>query len=95
MEIFVLCLKLMITVTLSTVIFSKIFSTLNRSILKLFIPIQRFINRLKRKSMYSGIAFICTFMVITLINDKYNLSYISYGVLFGLANALISICFYG
>ncbi|GFP78027.1 hypothetical protein [Clostridium fungisolvens] len=95
MEIVGLWLKLMITVIISTAVFLKVFSTINKSMLKLFIPIQKFINRLKRKGMYSGIIFIGTIMVISLINDKYNLSYISYGILFGLANALICICFYG
>ncbi|MBK1811691.1 hypothetical protein JHL18_13795 [Clostridium sp. YIM B02505] len=93
MEVLSLSLKLLITVIISTVIFSIIFSSLNKSMLKLFVPIQNFTSKLKRKNLYSGIVFIGTFILISEIYDNYNLSYISYGILYGLVNALIGVCF--
>jgi hypothetical protein len=84
MEVLSLSFKLLITI---------IFSSLNKSMLKLFVPIQKFTSKLKRKSVYSGIVFIGAFIIVSIIADNYNLGYIGYGILFGLVNSLLGICF--
>lgn len=94
MEVLSLWFKLLITIIISTVIFSIIFFALNKSVLKLFVPIQNFIRKLKRKRINSGIIFAGTFIILSTTYDNYNLGYIIYGVLFGLVNSLIGICFY-
>ncbi|GKU26072.1 hypothetical protein CFB3_02640 [Clostridium folliculivorans] len=94
MEVLSMWFKLLITIIISTVIFSIIFFALNKSMLKLFVPIQNFTSKLKRNRIYSGIIFIGTFIILSTTYDNYNLGYISYGVLFGLVNVLIGICFF-
>lgn len=76
-----------------SVLCSILFKGLNQSKLKLFVPIQKLTNKLKRKELYSNLTlFVFVTISVGFIN-YYKLSDIQYGVLFGFCFALRDVIF--
>jgi hypothetical protein len=78
---------------ISFILFSIIFGGLNKSMLRLFIPIQKFTNKLQRKRLYSNLTVIILIMISASINYYYKLGNLMYGSLIGFFFALKVIIF--
>ncbi len=89
-------LSFVIIITVA-IIFSIICSiglnALNKSMLKLFLPIQRLTSKFKRKKLLSNITLIMFITISIGLSDYYKLSDISYGLLLGFFFALKDIIF--
>lgn len=72
---------------------SILFSALNKSMLKLFVPIQTLTNKLNRKKLFSNITLIILITISAGLRDYYKLSDIKYGLLLGFFFALQDIVF--
>jgi hypothetical protein len=74
-------------------IFTIIFYGFNKSVLKLFAPIQKIVNKLKRKKLYENISFFMVIFICVIIRDIYKLKNIKFAVPLGLLIALYSTVF--
>lgn len=77
----------------SIIVFKILFMGLNKSMLNLFGPIQRFVNRSDRKNIYKNVTFFMIVVGNVYIKDLLNLSYIAFGITFGLLFSLHDIVF--
>lgn len=66
---------------------------LNKSRLKLFVPIQRLTSGLKRKKLFSYLTLLIFIAISAGLKDYYKLSDINYGLLLGFFFALQDIIF--
>lgn len=78
---------------ISTVIFKMLFVALNKSMLNLFAPIQKFANRQDRKKIYKNVSFVLLIFGNAYIKDYFNLSYIMFGITLGLFLSLHDMIF--
>jgi len=67
---------------------SILLGALNKSRLRLFVPIQRMTNKLKRKRLYSNLTMVILIIIGAGLRAHYNLSDIKYGLLLGFFFAL-------
>lgn len=66
---------------------------LNKSLLKLFVPIQKLTSNLKRKQFISSLSLIIVIIICGSLANYYKLNDIYYGVLLGFFFALQNIIF--
>ena len=73
---------------ISNIIFTIIFLVLNKSILGLFVPLQKLANKAKKKNFFR-VLFICISLVIcTVIAFYFSFKNIGVGIIFGVFMAL-------
>ncbi|WP_052447588.1 hypothetical protein [Clostridium polynesiense] len=75
------------------IIFSILLGGLNKSKLRLLVPIQKSANKLKRKKLYNNLTLIVFIAIITGFREYYKLKDIDYGILLGFLFALTDITF--
>jgi TctA family transporter len=73
---------------LSILIFTLLFDGLNKSRLHLFVPVQKFTSKLKRKKLYYGVIAVLFIVLSFFITTFFHLNYVGYGTILG---ALISL----
>jgi len=82
-----------ISVIISAIIFGIILDAVNKSRLKLFVPMQRLIGRLKHKKALKIAIFITAIFLSVTIKEFFNLNYIVFGTLVGFFSAIIEVIF--
>ncbi|MEK6264255.1 MAG: hypothetical protein N2B06_05725 [Clostridium sp.] len=82
-----------VSVILSAIIFGIILDTVNKSSLKLFVPLQRLVGKSKHKKILRVAVFITAIFLSVAIKDFYNLNYIVFGILVGFFSAIIEVIF--
>jgi hypothetical protein len=82
-----------VSVILSAIIFGIILDALNKSRLKLFVPIQRLVGKSKHKKTLKIATFITAIFLSVIIKDFFNLNYIVFGILVGYFSATIEVIF--
>jgi hypothetical protein len=85
----------LISGTISSILFSILFKGLNNSMLKVFVPLQKLTRKLKRKRIYDAITLLCLIFIATEIKDMYSLNIICFGIVLGFAFSLNDIIFEG
>ena len=75
------------------IIFSILFLGLNRSALKLFIPLQKLVNKSKRKKVYKNVVNIVFIFIYFYIIDSFKLNGILSGILISFFICLQEIIF--
>lgn len=76
-------LYFIVSIVFSSLLFKVLFNGLNMSMLHLFVPIQKFTSKLKRKRLYYGIIAIIFIVTSVFIKDFFHLNNISSGILLG------------
>jgi len=74
------------------VIFSKIFEKLNNDV-KLFNPIRKITNKLKKKESYGSFFLLISIVLVVGISRSLNLNNFIYGILLGFVGALQEVIF--
>jgi len=82
-----------LALVLSTVFFSILFEILNRSLLHLFGPAQKFTSKLKGKKIYYYVVVMIIIGSNVFIMDFFNSNYIKSGIILGLLISLNEIIF--
>lgn len=77
----------------SSIIFGILLDALNKSILKAFVKIQNFMDKLKMKKLVRVIIMVISIALCVEIKEFYDLNYIKFGILLGFFNALYEIIF--
>lgn len=85
-------LYFIIATVLSLLFFNILLNALNKSMLRLFVPLQNFTNKLKRKKQYKTIG-AGIFIFLCIIKDFFKLGYISYGIILGFFITLNEVIF--
>ncbi|MBK1813809.1 hypothetical protein JHL18_24625 [Clostridium sp. YIM B02505] len=93
MDFFLSFLYCVISAILSGIVFYIIFSALNESVIQLFVPIKRIVNKLKWKNILRSISFLITIFLAVNIKDFFNLGDVWFGVIIGFFNSLSDIIF--
>ncbi|MBU3171936.1 hypothetical protein [Clostridium estertheticum] len=86
-------LSVVVSTVLSTIIFSVILDALNKSVLKLFVPLQNSINNVKEKGLLKVVIFVIGILICVTIKDFLKLNYIGLGILMGFFSSLTDIMF--
>lgn len=86
-------LEVVITAILSILGFSVFFKALNISMLKLFVPIQKKTNKLRRKSLYRDILGILFITLTIYFVEIFSLNNIIFGILLGFFISFDSVMF--
>lgn len=84
---------LIISVTISCILFSILFEGMNKSMLKVFVPLQKVTRKLKRRRLYSVITLFTIVFIAAAIRDFLNLNAVRFGIILGFAFALRDIIF--
>ncbi|MGK0464880.1 hypothetical protein [Clostridium sp.] len=82
-----------ISVILSAIIFGIILDALNKSRLKLFVPLQRLVGKSKHKKIFKIAIFITVIFLSVIIKDFFTLNYIVFGILVGFFSAIVEVIF--
>lgn len=69
-------------------LWSILLGVLNKSMLRVFVPIQKLTNKLKRKKLYSNLTSIIFIIISVGLKSTYKLSDINFAVLLGFLLAL-------
>lgn len=86
-------LYFIIATVLSLLFFNILLNALNKSMLRLFVPLQNFTNKLKRKKQYKTIGAGIFIFLCIIIKDFFKLGYISYGIILGFFITLNEVIF--
>ena len=65
----------------SFVIFSKIFEKLNKDNTKLYAPIEKIVNKLKKKESYGSFFLVISIVLVVGISKTFNLNNFIFGIL--------------
>lgn len=82
-----------VSVIISAIIFGIILDAVNKSRLKLFVPMQRLLGKTKHKKALKIAVFITAIFLSVIIKDFFNLNYIVFGILVGFFSAIIEVIF--
>lgn len=93
MEFFLSFLYCVISAVLSGIVFYIIFGVLNESIIQLFVPIRRIVNKLKWKRLLGNIIFLITIFLAVNIKDFFNLGSVGFGITIGFFISLTDVIF--
>lgn len=72
----------------SAIVFYTIFSALNKSVFKVFVPIQEQTNKLKRKELISNIVVTLLTIICSILKSYYKLPDLNYAIFLGFSFAL-------
>lgn len=86
-------LSAMVGTVLSSVIFEIIFYGLNKSILMLFVPIQKIISKIRKKELLKKALFPIIIGVCVFIKSYFKLNYLAFGVVIGFFITFINMLF--
>lgn len=86
-------LYFIIATVLSLLFFNILLNALNKSMLRLFVPLQNFTNKLKRKKQYKAIGAAILIFLCIIVKDFFQLGYISYGIILGFFITLNEVIF--
>lgn len=78
---------------ISCYLFIKLFESLNKSRLKLFVPLQKFLKKSKVRELYSCISFFTFFLIAIKAKEFFNLNYIPLGIMLSFPVALDEVIF--
>lgn len=79
--------------SISYILFEGIFLGLNRSMLMLFVPIQSFLSKIKKKALVKIVLESLCLGFAVFISIHYNFNYIIFGIIIGFYQSLINILF--
>ncbi|GIM28848.1 hypothetical protein CPJCM30710_15140 [Clostridium polyendosporum] len=82
-----------ISAIISYFVFTILFKRLNTSDLKLFVPLQKFVNKSKRKKTWKNIAYIFLILVYCSLLDSFNITPIVSGIIISFFTCLHEITF--
>lgn len=77
----------------SFVIFSKIFEKLNKDNTKLYAPIEKIVNKLKKKESYGSFFLVISIVLVVGISKTFNLNNFIFGILLGMVGAFQEVIF--
>lgn len=80
-------------IMLSMILFSILFNGLNMSALHLFMPLQNFTRKLKRKKICYIVTATFAIFLSLFIKDLFLMSYMAYGILLGFLVSLVDTIF--
>lgn len=86
-------LYLCISGLISSYLFIKLFEGLNKSRLKLLVPLQRFIRKSKIKGLYSFISLFVFFLIAYKVKELFKLNDIVLGIMLSVPIALDEVIF--
>ena len=93
MRFFIDLVYILLAVIFSTIIFTILFNVLNKSILKIFVPLQKIANGLKKKELFKRIIDVISIFLCVAIKYFLNLNYIGFGIVIGLFCSLNNVIF--
>lgn len=71
-----------------------LFTALNKSVLKLLVPIQKLTSNLKRKELISILILFAIIAIISSLNIYFKIDDVYYGLFFGFFTALHNVIFF-
>ncbi|GFZ31421.1 hypothetical protein CSC2_19470 [Clostridium zeae] len=93
MEFFYDFLYCVIAMIISQVVFCVIFGALDQSILQVFKPIKKIVNKLRRKALIRNISFLIIIVLSVLLKDFFKLGDIGLGIIIGFFISLTDVIF--
>lgn len=76
-------LLFLLVVIVSGIMFEILFYALNNSILRLFVPIQNHIGKIKNKKILKYFLYLISLLISVIIKQIFSLNYLIYGICLG------------
>lgn len=77
-----------IAAIVSYILFSVLFEGMNKSMLKVFVPLQKITRKLKRKRMYEAITYVAFIFIAIEIKDFFKINTIAFVIILSFSFAL-------